>query len=196
MQPYLVDLLLATFFLGLPLAALSWFLFGWLFSNGDLDRELDTAALRASIKKLKKSSPADPDKSSKTRMLYNKWMWFGSGFYGLAGFWTFLVIEFGQAVDFITDFSAWGKLTDAGMVSFLVNFAINQLGNLLQGLVWFTYWPAESTPLWMLVAFIGYQLGLQFARLGKQMMFPSRWSGLLHSVKPARLLRLMLRLKP
>ena len=189
------DLLLAVLFLGLPLAAISWFLFSWLFNNGDLDRELDAAALKASIKKMKKSTLTGAKPRSTTRFVYDKWMWFGSGFYGLAGLWTFAVIEFAQFLTALANIASWGELLDDGLVSFLISFAINQLSNMLQGLVWFTYWPSESTLLWVLVAFVGYQLGLLLAKRAEQAEVPFLWQFLSNVSIPRWLQRLLRRIR-
>lgn len=169
------DLLRAVLFLGLPLAATSWFIFSWLFNNGDLDRELDSEALKSSIKKLKRSAISVESGSSKTRFIYDKWMWFGSGFYGLAGLWTFAVIEVTQFFTFIFNANAWSAMFSDGLVSFLIDFALNQLGNMLQGLIWFTWWPSDSILLWILVAFLGYRVGLQGAKQGVRFSMLSRW---------------------
>ena len=191
----IADLLLAVLLLGLPLAVASWFLFSWLFNNGDLDRELDSQALKTSIKKLKKSAISVEAGRSKTRFIYDKWMWFGSGFYGLAGLWTFAVIEITQFVEFILNAGSWPAMFDDGPISFLIDFALNQLGNMLQGLVWFTWWPAEFMLLWVLVAFLGYRIGLQGARQGVQLSALSRWQAKHASSLPAWLQRFMARIQ-
>ena len=162
----ILDFLLACALLGLPMVAASWFLFSWLFGSGSADREMDRKTLHASLKKVKKKLSADesgsPDR--RARFIYDKWMWFGSGFYGLAGLWTFVVIEIFQFLGFLFDARSWSALLDNGLVSFLIDFALNQLGNMLQGLLWFSYWPADSMLLWVLVAYLGYWLGVELAR--------------------------------
>jgi hypothetical protein len=162
----ILDFLLACALLGLPMVVASWFLFSWLFGNGSVNREMDRKTLHASLKKVKKKlSAGDGDSPGKrARFIYDKWMWFGSGFYGLAGLWTFAVIEIGQFFAFMFDAQSWSTLLDNGLISFLISFALNQLGNMLQGLVWFTYWPADSMLLWVLVAYLGYWLGVELAR--------------------------------
>ena len=186
---------MAGLFLGLPLAALSCFLFTWLFNNGDLDRDLDSQALKASIKNMKKSTPSGLKERSTTRFVYDKWMWFGSGFYGLAGLWTFAVIEISQFFGFMINVGSWPRMFDDGYVSFLIDLAINQLGNMLQGLVWFTYWPADSMLLWVLIAFLGYRLGLLFAKQGRLTALPSTWYLVSNVSVPKWLTRLLRRVR-
>jgi hypothetical protein len=191
MSTLIADFLFALLCLGLPLAAASWFLFSWLFNNGDLDRDLDSEALKKSIKKLKKSAISVGKNQSKTRFIYDKWMWFGSGFYGLAGLWTFAVIELTQFIEFLFSIGSWGEMFNEGLVSFLIDFLLNQLGNMLQGLVWFTYWPADSMLLWVLVAFLGYRLGLQAAKQGMQLAVLTRWQEQHFASLPAWLQRVL-----
>jgi len=159
-----IDLFWACLLLGLPLTAFSWLVFAWLFSNAEVDRKADGKTLNASLKKLRKKVSKRSGSRSKAEFVYDKWMWFGGGFYGLAGVWTFAVIETQQFVGFLFDFASWGELVDNGFVSFLIEFALNQLVNMLQGLLWFTYWQSESTLLWILVAYLGYWVGVELAR--------------------------------
>ena len=158
------DLLLAIVLLGLPLVLLSWFLFEWLFASGEISPDADRKALSAQLKKARRK--ISRQERSNTHYVYDKWMWFGSGFYGLAGLWTFAVIEITQLIDFLVNFPGWRELTSGGLVDFLIDFALNQLGNMLQGLVWFSWWPADSTLVWILVAYLGYWCGVELARRG------------------------------
>lgn len=158
------DFFLACALLGLPMVVFSWFIFSWLFSSGDIDRHQDRKTLSASVKKLKKKLGKSSGSGGKAEYIYGKWMWFGSGFYGLAGLWTFAVIETLQFFGFMLDVGSWNTLMDDGLISFLINFALNQLGNMLQGLLWFTFWPAESILVWVLVAYLAYWAGVELAR--------------------------------
>lgn len=162
----IVDFFWACIMLGLPMVAISWFLFSWLFGSAGIDRGLDRKALGVSLKEVKKklASQGDVPVNKNARFLYDKWMWFGSGFYGLAGLWTFAVIEIGQFFGFLFSVQNWRALTENGLISFLIDFALNQLGNMLQGLLWFGYWPSESILVWVLVAWLGYWTGVELAK--------------------------------
>lgn len=156
------------------MAALSWFLFSWLYNSGELDREDDRRAIKARVKKMKKFY--EKEKRQKRNYFYDKWMWFGSGFYGLAGLWTFAVIEITDLFSFVYNFSASTQLFDEGLMNFLVTLGLNQLGNILNAFLWFAYWPADSVLLWVLVAYIGYWVGVEIARSNQG--FPSEgWLG-------------------
>ncbi|MDP6413473.1 MAG: hypothetical protein QGG54_00280 [Gammaproteobacteria bacterium] len=91
-------------------------------------------------------------------------MWFGSGFYGLAGLWTFAVIEIGQFFGFIFNFPGFSVLFGDGLIAFLVDLGLNQLSNVIQAFVWFSYWPSDSIIIWILVAYLGYWVGVELAR--------------------------------
>ncbi|MCH7816618.1 MAG: hypothetical protein IIC60_08630, partial [Proteobacteria bacterium] len=79
----LLDLLEALIKLGLPMVALSWFIFSWLYGSGEIDRDADRKAISARLKKMKKSF--NKDAIEKPHFIFGKWMKFGGGFYGLAG---------------------------------------------------------------------------------------------------------------
>jgi hypothetical protein len=130
-----LDLLQAILLLGAPMIVLSWFIFTWLFSAGEIDREADHKAIRSRLKKMKKVVADNENQNA--NYVYEKWSWFGSGFYGLAGLWTFAVIEITQAFSFVFDFPGFEELFGDGLISFLVGFFVNQFGNIIQGFVWF-----------------------------------------------------------
>jgi hypothetical protein len=162
-----LDLLQAIILLGVPMVALSWFLFSWLFSSGEIDRDDDHKVISTRLKKLKKS--VAKKESQNTNYVYDKWMWFGSGFYGLAGLWTFAVIEIAQFFGFIFNFPGWAVLFEDGLIGFAVNLLINQLGNVISAFVWFSYWPADSIIIWVLIAYLGYWSGVEMARRNMQL---------------------------
>lgn len=168
-----IDLFWALLFLGLPMSALSWLLFSWLFSNNDIDRKADGKTLNASLKKLRKKQSRKSRSRSKAEFVYDKWMWFGGGFYGLAGVWTFAVIEISQFFSFLFNVSAWSELFAGGLVNTIVQFLLNQLFNMLQGLLWFSYWPSESMLLWILIAYLGYWVGVELARRSVVLPMPT-----------------------
>ena len=97
-----LDLFQAIILLGGPLVALSWFIFSWLFSSGEIGREDDHKTITSRLKKLKKVVADNENQNA--NYVYEKWSWFGTGFYGLAGLWTFAVIEISQFFGFIFNF--------------------------------------------------------------------------------------------
>ena len=116
--------------LGLPMVALSWVIFSWIFLSGEIDRQDKRDAIKAQVKKLKTLSSLDGNRGK--RYVYDKWVWFGSGIYGLAGIWTLIVIEVGELLGFLSNLGGFSGLGEISIVSLIIEFLINQLGNLLQ----------------------------------------------------------------
>ena len=164
-----LDLLQAALMLGAPMVALSWFIFSRLFDSGEIDRRDDHKAITARLKKLKKSAAFEgqPD----TINVFNKWMWFGSGFYGLAALWTFVIIEVLQFLQFVFNFPGFAVLFEDGLIGFVIEFLLNQLGNVIQAFLWFGYWPSDSVIIWVLTAFVGYWAGVEMARRKAELSF-------------------------
>jgi hypothetical protein len=157
-----LDGLRAVLMLGLPMVVLSWLIFSWIFLSGEIDRAEKRDAIKAQVKKLKTLSSLDGNRGK--RYLYDKWVWFGSGFYGLAGIWTLIVIELGELYGFLSNLSSFSGFGDISIVSLVVDFFIGQLGNLLQAFLWWGYWPADSILVWLGVAYLGYWIGVELAR--------------------------------
>ncbi|NKB34039.1 MAG: hypothetical protein GKR91_13165 [Pseudomonadales bacterium] len=178
----ILDLFQAILLLGAPLVALSWFLFTWLFSSGEIDRQADHKAISSRLKKMKKVVADNENQNA--NYVYEKWSWFGTGFYGLAGLWTFAVIEISQFFGFIFNFPGFEALFGDGIISFLVELLINQFGNVIQAFVWFMYWPADSIIIWVLIAYLGYWVGVELAR--RNVDFPiGNWTKHLEESTPA-----------
>lgn len=176
-----LDLLQAVILLGAPLVALSWFIFTWLFSSGEIDRQDDHKTIASRLKKMKKVIAENENQNA--NYVYEKWTWFGTGFYGLAGLWTFAVIEISQFFGFIFNFPGFEALFGDGVISFIVEFMVNQLGNVIQAFVWFMYWPADSMVIWVLVAYLGYWVGVELARRNVELPI-GRWMKKLDEFSP------------
>lgn len=167
----------AVLWLGLPMCALSWFLFSWLYNSGDVDRKADQKSTKAQLKSLGKTFKKEKNASdqSQAAYVYRRWAAFGGGFYGLAALWTFVVIEVSQTIRFVLRFPGFAELFKDGFVNFAVELITNQIGNLVSAFVWFAYWPSETMILWVLVAYFGYRLGMEFAKRGKQLDVDELW---------------------
>ena len=74
------DLIEASIKLGLPMVVITLLMFSWLYGSGEIDREADNKAVKLRLKKMK--STFKKKEAQNTNYIYNKWMWFGSGFYG------------------------------------------------------------------------------------------------------------------
>lgn len=168
------DILAAGIKLGVPVAGLSWLLFQRLYSAGEIDRDGDRAALKAGLKELKKAAKKKGATSAGSPLewghylLRKKWFRFGSGFYGTAALWTFMVVEVADLLSFIRDFPGFANLFENGVIAFLVNLLVGQIQNFVTAIVWFDYWPDESQTLfiWLVAAYLGYRVGRNLAQRG------------------------------
>ena len=149
--------------LGLPMMIMSWLAFKWLYDKGEIDRSASHKELKSRVRNIKKISQKTDNKPA--RFLLKKWTKFGSGFYGLTGLWTFIVIEAAELADMLGG-EGFSNGIDVELVSFIISFLVNQLINFITALLWFSYWPgpSESILVWVIVAFLGYRVGIEIAR--------------------------------
>ncbi len=150
------------------MVVLSWIIFTWLYGDGDLDRKADRKSTGKQVKLMKKSFKKKKDGGAANYMV-EKWMWFGSGFYGLAGLWTFAVIEITDVLRVLFNPSTILDAFENGFVSALIEIALNQLSNLVAAFVWFGYWGDGGVIIWVLVAYGGYWIGVEMARRGNDL---------------------------
>ena len=150
--------------MGVPMVCLSWLIFRWLYLSGEIDRDANHKVVAARVKEMKQTLKSD--KSRGGNFLYRKWMWFGSGFYGLAGLWTFFVIEISDLFSFLIHPVVVLSRMQEDFVQFLITFLMNQAGNLLSAFRWFGYWTDDndSILLWIAIAWLGYWVGNKLAR--------------------------------
>lgn len=159
-----LDWLEAIITLGLPMVVLSWIVFRWVYRRGDIDKSADHKALSARLKEMKGHFKAD--KTNKPHLLYRRWMGFGSGFYGLTGLWTFVVIETADVLRFLFNpVTTMSGFTEAP-VEFIIDVLMNQLGNFISALVWFIYWSDDNGNflVWVAMAWLGYWVGIKLAQ--------------------------------
>lgn len=195
----ILDLLNAVFKLGLPLAGASWFLFDRMYGDGNLERSADRKALKLQMKSMKAALKSEKKKKEKKKekdgeeavkvekkprthadIVFDKWMWFGSGFYGLAALWTFVIIELTDLYNFIFHFPGLSVLFGDGVMELIVNLLVNQLQNIVTAFVWFSFWDADSILLWVLVAYGGYWVGIEIAR--RELTVPAAWVDRLRAI--------------
>jgi hypothetical protein len=99
-----------------------------------------------------------------TNYFFDRWMWFGSGFYGLTALWTLVVVEVLDIVNFVISFPGMSKLFADGVVSLVIDLILNQIANLISAFIWFTYWGNGSVVTWVLTAYLGYLAGMKVAQ--------------------------------
>lgn len=152
------------------MTVLSWLAFSWLYGEGKLDQGADRKTASAELKALRKAKKAEKKAEKKNGVtidqdyMFDKWMWFGGGFYGLAALWTFIVVELMDLGRFLWNLPTFITTFDGGVMGFIGDFIVNQIGNIVSAFVWFNYWSHQSVILAFLVAWIGYWLGNQLAK--------------------------------
>ena len=161
-----LDVLASVFKLGLPLAGLSWFLFARLYLSGDIHRDADRKTIKTRVKSLR--STFKKQRKRQGDFVYDKWMWFGSGFYGLAALWTFVIIELSDLIGFVFNNPGWAALFADGLLSLAIEVLSNQLANVLSAFLWFGWWETDSVLFLVLIAWLGYWVGVEAARRGLQ----------------------------
>lgn len=152
----------AVFKLGVPIVVLSWLLFSWLYREGKLEIKADRKATAGSLKEMKKASKQKGVGGQ--NYIYDKWMWFGSGFYGLAALWTFLVMELADIFNLFFNFPGFASLLEGGLVNVIIRVLLYQLQNILSAFLWFNYWSEGSPFIWLVVAYFGYLGGIELAK--------------------------------
>lgn len=178
----ILTLLEATLKLGIPMVALSWVIFNWLYGDGGLDRQADRKAINAQIKGMKKTFKKSKE-GGRANYVLGKWMWFGSGFYGLAALWTFVVIELQDIFRLLLNPTRIADAFAGGLIAGAIELLMNQIGNLIIAFVWFGYWADEGVIIWLLVAYFGYWVGIELARRDENL--PLReWLEKLRSLRP------------
>ncbi len=168
--------------LGIPMVLLSWFIFNWLYGDGDLDRKADRKTINAQAKSMKKTFKKKKG-GGREHYVLGKWMWFGSGFYGLAALWTFLVIELQDIFRLMLNPSRIGDAFESGLIAGAIEILMNQIGNLVSAFVWFGYWADGGVVIWLLVAYFGYWVGIELARRDDDLPIQA-WLKKLRSLRP------------
>lgn len=170
---FLIDLFWAVFMVGLPVAAFTLAIVWWSLDKGHLSELLDTKALEREIKamsgKSKGKNKAENNKAKQNlHPVQKKWAKFGSGFYGIVGFFTYLVIEFFEIIGMIRNLGGFFEFLKQFGVDVMVQMLISALTNFIAALVWPLYWlrriDTDQPWVWFVVAYAGYWAGLKLAQ--------------------------------
>lgn len=60
-----------------------------------------------------------------------------------------------------------------GLIELIISMAINQVQNIVTAFVWFSFWDADSIPLWVVITYGGYWVGVEIAR--RELAVPVTW---------------------
>lgn len=165
----ILDMFSALLTAGLPLYLLSFALVSLALHRGWL--------AGASVKELQDSidalGKAQKDKKNRERVnpALGKWFSFGGGFYGLVALYTWLLIEWDDAANFLQGLaSVIINLDPNALLGLVLELLIESLINFGLAIGWPGYWMAASgNQLFMFVAaYAGYWLGIKTAQHGRQ----------------------------
>lgn len=156
----------ALLLVGVPMALFTLVIVWWAMRNGHF---LDIKSSKELKRELKAMSKQKVKSAIDNRGLINKkWAKFGGGFYGVAAFFTYIVIEATEIVTTVVNFGGlWGflKQLDIGVI---LNIFIEALINFIAAMAWPLYWmgriDTEQTWMWFVAAYAGYWLGLRLAQ--------------------------------
>jgi hypothetical protein len=110
---------------------------------------------------------AKGEQGEKLDPVLEKWFSFGGGFYGLVALYTWLVIEWNEVWNFLTDLPGIVFSFDLGsLISLVISFFIESLMNFITAIAWPMYWMsvAGNPWIWIAVAYGGYWLGIKAAQ--------------------------------
>ncbi|KAA9130854.1 hypothetical protein F3N42_10850 [Marinihelvus fidelis] len=154
--------------LGLPVAALTVFVVGWGVRGGRFDGLEEVGGLAKQIEafdKQRKQAKKDGEKLPQEKGLHGQWAKMGGGFYGMVALYTWLRIEWSDALDFLVALKAVFTFDIGGIIQAIISFFIESIMNFVAAVTWPVYWISNSNTahlwVWFLVGWAGYWLGLK-----------------------------------
>jgi uncharacterized integral membrane protein len=161
-----MDLIKAIFYAGLPVLIFTFLMVYYAYQKGYLISDVN---IRDAFKD--KNSPYKKlSKANKKNLLFlhSKWVVFGGGFYGLLSLLIFIYIELEQAVQFLIHATGWQSFVNLLTFSAILGMIIESFMNMIQSLLWFSYWPdvfdMENIAVWFIATYIGYRFGASTAQ--------------------------------
>lgn len=160
------DIVKAVLFAGLPVGAFSFLMVYYAYLNNYLSTDVE---FRHAFKNRNGVQSKLSKKHKKSLLfLHSKWVTFGGGFYGLIALLTFVVIELLQIVNYLISIRSLQDITALFSINALISMFIDSIVNMVKAAIWFTYWPdvfnTQNFIVWILIAYLGYQLGARFAK--------------------------------
>jgi len=180
----LADLIQVFAFASLPVAAVSFLLIYWSIRQGYLsshgeplendkdentsfNKEVEHMADDFDDGKLPKKPKGDAQ-----YVIFEKWLTFGGGFYGVVALITYLLVEWDEVVDLFTGGSNIITAITSFDIGFFIRFFIESIMNLVTAFAWPIYWmdrlDGPAFWVWFLAGWFGYEVGSRAARLYHQ----------------------------
>jgi hypothetical protein len=163
----MTEILRALLISGVPIALIAFGLIYWAGRKGyvikkesdDLDEEIEN--ITSEILGENKS------KENKKHIVFDKWMTFGGGYYGIMAFITYIHVEVMDLYQAFAKFESFQQLLDAFSINFLVGLIIEAVRNFVTAFTWFLYWDDVITInngwIWIGVTYAAYSLGEKLA---------------------------------
>ncbi len=178
---FVIDLMWAVLQAGLPMGLFTLALVWWALRHGLLHEHMDTAALKRELKAMSRNNrkarkehkrlkrqKKPQDELPVQHPLQKKWAKFGGGFYGVAAFFTYAVVEVTDVCSTIMKFDGFAGFLQRLNFDLLVNMMVNALTNFITAMLWPAYWlqriDSQQPWLWFAAAYGGYWLGLRSAQ--------------------------------
>jgi predicted tellurium resistance membrane protein TerC len=157
------EIFIALFKAGLPVGLAAYFLVWWALRNGYLSDVGTVKEIEKEVKRLKKDKESKPDGD----IVHRKWLAMGGGFYGVVAVLTWVFIELGEILDFITSFDSIDALIASLSVGTLINMVIEAIKNSFLAIAWPVYWLTDIRSnhawIWLVVAYTAYWAGSTLA---------------------------------
>ena len=161
---FLAELVRAIFLVGVPMAGFSVVIVWWALRRGYFNELSDTRALGKEIKMMSKNKG-----EQKLDPVQQKWVKFGGGFYGVAAFFTWTIIEVSDLIAMVMEFGGFLQFLKALGFNLVIEVIIEAIMNFVSAMIWPFYWlqriDTGHTWLWFLTAYGGYWVGLKLAQV-------------------------------
>ena len=180
--------------MALPVGAFSFALVWWAINRGYLagnggvsglgkemkalsDERKRARKLRGKIRKGK--APDQPVEQRKFDPVQEKWMKFGGGFYGIVAFYTYVLIEWREVVDFVANFGGFLEMIKQVSIGAVIGLIVKSIVNFVAAIAWPFYWISRADQaylwVWFVAAYGGYWLGLRLALTARQQGWGNGW---------------------
>ena len=161
----ILDVIQAILFVGIPVGVFSFLMIYFSYQKGYLSTDIE---LKDAFKKNNGTKSTLSRKHKKNLLfLHSKWVTFGGGFYGLIAVLTFIVIELTQVINFLFSITGWQDIVELFTLDSLIAMIIDSITNMIQAVVWFSYWPnkfnTENFIVWIFIAYISYRFAGKYA---------------------------------
>lgn len=157
------EIFIAFFKAGLPVGVVAYLLVWWALRNGYLSDVNNVKEIEKEVKRLVKDKENKPEGD----LVHRKWLAMGGGFYGVVAVLTWLFVELGEILDFITSFESIDALINSLSFGTLVNLVIEAIKNSFLAIAWPVYWLSDIRSdhiwIWFIVAYGAYWAGTSLA---------------------------------